>query len=282
MNQVSDLRLALAAYDAGIVPSLVLNDPKLGLKQLEQDLLGFSIHTGNCNLILALTPKSLTPELVKLILKYKVSYLELFENIEEKHLPVIKILRKNNVKIIEKYLTAKSKPVDDVTESLIDVTAHIDAIHLKGPEGASRVIDTGETLMQRFEIIRKKYPNMGIIVAGGISTSAEIKKFIDAGAMAVSMGTVFALSTESPINHKKKEALINSTFNNIEKVKAGNMYQNAVVFTATLDTDENNTVGLILGRDSADEGLIFVGKGIDNIKSIKSVSTIVKELTKEL
>lgn len=282
MNQVSDLRLALAAYDAGIVPSLVLNDPKLGLKQLEQDLLGFSTHAGNCNLILALTPKSFTPELVKLILKYKVSYLELFENIEEKHLPVIKILRKNNVKIIEKYLTAKSKPVDDVTESLIDVTAYIDAIHLKGPEGASRVIDTGETLMQRFEIIRKKYPNMGIIVAGGISTSAEIKKFIDAGAMAVSMGTVFALSTESPINHKKKEALINSTFNNIEKVKAGNMYQNAVVFTATLDTDENNTVGLILGRDSADEGLIFVGKGIDNIKSIKSVSTIVKELTKEL
>ena len=87
------------------------------------------------------------------------------------------------------------------------------------------------------------------------------------------------MSEESCINYDKKMAIINMSFKDVNKVKAGSMYQNAIVFTPTPDTDDNNSVGLIVGRDSPNKGLIFVGKGIDNITSIKPVSQIVKELT---
>jgi CDP-glucose 4,6-dehydratase len=54
--------------------------------------------------------------------------------------------------------------------------------------------------------------------------------------------------------------------------------QNALVFSYTKDTDNNNTDGLLLGIKGSDKGLIFMGKGIDSVDRIKTVEEIVKEL----
>jgi hypothetical protein len=273
MNHVSDLKLAIAAYDAGIFPSLVItNIAPEGIKHTENELKAFKEYTGSCNLIIALTPRFFTPSVIQLILDYKVSHLEFFEKLQDKDIPMLNFLRKNNIRIIEKYLTSK-----DVIDS--DIIPYIDIIDLKSSDGASRIVDTDENLMQRYQTVRKKYPMMPLILTGGISTPEQIKELIDAGATAVSLGTVFALSEESSIHHEKKKYLINSSYLDITKVKAGGEDQNAIVFSTTPDTDNNNSVGLIVGRTTADRGLLFAGKGIDNIHSIKSVSTIVKELT---
>ena len=295
MNQVSDSKLAIAAHDAGIVPSLTVPfipssdeiQMKINLNQavfeFEQNLIEFRKHTSNGEIIAAFSPKIFSNRnLIALILKYKISHIEFFERLEQKDIPILQILRKLNIKIIQKYLTIGATSIEDRNKSYVDAVPHIDAISLKGPDGAARVIDTNETLMRRYEILRKKLPTKPIIISGGISTSAEIKQYLDAGAAAVSLGTVFALSQESCISHDKKLSLINMSYGDVNKVKVGSMYQNAIVFTPTPDTDENNSVGLVVGRDSADKGLIFVGKGIDNIHSIKPVAQIVKELIRDV
>lgn len=295
MNQVSDSKLAIAAHDAGIVPSLtvpfIINTNLVQMKinlnralfEFEKDLIEFRNHTPDGEIIVAFSPKMFSNRnLIEFLLKYKISHIEFFERLEQKDIPILQILRKLNIKIIQKYLTIGATSIEDRNKSYVDAVPHIDAISLKGPDGAARVIDTNETLMRRYEIIRKKLPTKPIIISGGISTSAEIKQYLDVGVTAVALGTVFALSEESSINREKKLAIINSSFDNVTKVKAGPMYQNAIVFTSTPDTDYNNSVGLVVGRDSADKGLIFVGKGIDNIHSIKPVAQIVKELIKDV
>jgi len=203
------------------------------------------------------------------------------ENIESKHIAPILLLKKFGIKVILKmvYFSKETLTIGGTNQDAIPL---FDAIDIKSSDGASRVFDTNETLIQRYKKIRLKYPKMPIIVTGGISTSAEIKQYLDAGAAAVGLGTVFALSEESCISHEKKLSLINMSYGDVSKVKAGSMYQNAIVFTPTPDTDENNSVGLVVGRDSADKGLIFVGKGIDNVNAIKPVAQIVGELTKDV
>lgn len=295
MNQVSDSKLAIAAHDAGIIPSLTVpfvpgsDETQMrinldrALFEFEKNLIEFRNHTSDGEIIVAFSPKIFSSKnLIALILKYKISHIEFFERLQQKDIPILQLLRKLNIKIIQKYLTIGAVPIEEKPNDWIDATPHIDAINLKGPDGASRIIDTNETLMRRYQILRKKLPMKPIIVSGGISTSSEIKQYLDAGATAVGLGTVFALSEESSISHDKKMAIINMSFKDVSKVKAGRMYQNAIVFTPTPDTDENNSVGLIVGRDSPDKGLIFVGKGIDNITSIKPVAQIVKELTRDL
>jgi len=295
MNQVSDSKLAIAAHDAGIVPSLtmpfIIGKDSVQMKinfdralsELEKNLIEFRNHTPDGEIILALSPKIFNNNvLIELIIKHKISHIEFFERLEQKDILIIKILKRLNIKIIQKYLTIGATSIEERNKSYVDAVPHIDAISLKGPDGASRVINTNESLMRRYEILRKKLPTKPIIISGGISTSAEIKQYLDAGATAVALGTVFALSEESSINREKKLALINSSFNDVTKVKAGPMYQNAIVFTPTPDTDYNNSVGLVVGRDSADKGLIFVGKGIDNVNAIKPVAQIVEELTKDV
>ena len=295
MNQVSDGKLAIAAHDAGIVPSLtvpfIINTNLVQMKinlnralfEFEKDLIEFRNHTPDGEIIVAFSPKIFNNlNLIALILKYNISHIEFLERMEQKDIPIIKILNKANIKIIQKYLTNQPRG-SFVGYELDNLNLKgIDALSLKGSDGAGRVIDNNKSLMQRYEILRKKLPTKPIIISGGISTSAEIKQYLDVGVTAVALGTVFALSEESNINREKKLAIINSSFDNVTKVKAGPMYQNAIVFTSTPDTDYNNSVGLVVGRDSADKGLIFVGKGIDNIHSIKPVAQIVKELIRDV
>lgn len=296
MNQVSDSKLAIAAHDAGIVPSLtmpfIIGKDSVQMKinfdrassELEKNLIEFRNHTPDGEIIVAFSPKVFNNlNFIALILKYNISHIEFLERMEQKDIPIIKILNKANIKIIQKYLTNQSRGSFAAANEDDDLNLKgIDALSLKGSDGAGRVIDNNKSLMQRYEILRKKLPTKPIIISGGISTSAEIKQYLNAGVTAVALGTVFALSEESSINREKKLAIINSSFDNVTKVKAGPMYQNAIVFTPTPDTDYNNSVGLVVGRDSADRGLIFVGKGIDNIHSIKPVAQIVKELIKDV
>ena len=150
---------------------------------------------------------------------------------------------------------------------------------IKSQNGAARIKYYGENIKDLLLSTKRNHPNMPVIVSGGISTSKEIKEYLDAGAAAVSLGTVFALSEESRINMDKKRSLINMRYNDVTKIKDE---QNAIVFSDVADDDGNNTVGLRVGRDTADKGLIFIGKGIDNINAIKPVSEIVKELTKDV
>ena len=271
MNKVSDAKLALAAHTAGIIPSLVASFTALSETVVELEK--FNNGAGNfTDLILALTPAQLSPELIDVILTYNVTHLQLLDNIKTVEDSALSSLKKKNIKIIKKCLSTHSRGVEYLHL--------VDAIDIKGPEGASRVVNDGVPLSRRLSQLQMLYPELPIIVTGGISTSAEIRQYLDAGAVAVGLGTVFALSEESCINYEKKLAMLEKSFADVRNI--GVNKQNAIVFTPIPTSDSNHTPGLLVGRDTVDKGHIFAGKAIDNISSIKSVATIVKELIADL
>ena len=272
MNKVSDAKLALAAHAAGIIPSLVASFSALSETAVELEK--FNNGAGNfTDLILAVSPAQLSPELIDVILTYNVTHLQLIDgkatNTEKL---ALYNLKKKNIKIIVKRLSTATRGVEYLHL--------VDAIDIKGPEGASRVVNDGVPLSSRLSQLQMLNPDLPIIVTGGISTSAEIRQYLDAGAVAVGLGTVFALSEESCINYEKKLAMLEKSFADVRNI--GVNKQNAIIFSPIPDKDSNHTAGLLIGRDSSSKGLLFAGKAIDNISSIKSVATIVKELTVDL
>lgn len=272
MNKVSDAKLALAAQAAGIIPSLVASFSALSETAVELEK--FNNGAGNfTDLILAVSPAQLSPELIDVILTYNVTHLQLLADIKTAAEELmLSGLKKKNIKIIVKRLSTNPRGAEYLHL--------VDAIDIKGPEGASRVVNDGVPLSRRLSQLQLLYPELPIIVTGGISTSAEIRQYLDAGAVAVGLGTVFALSEESCINYEKKLAMLEKSFADVQNIGVGK--QNAIVFTPIPDKDSNHTAGLLIGRDSSSKGLLFAGRAIDNISSIKSVATIVKELTVDL
>jgi NAD(P)H-dependent flavin oxidoreductase YrpB (nitropropane dioxygenase family) len=263
MNFVSDARLAIACNRAGIVPSLVGND------KIKEQLEEFRDSCPSGNLILACIPSKLTPGFLNLMKMYRVSHIQLLSYLGSDFMLYRKIAA--DIKVIHKSLNP---------ENVFSMSKMIDAVDLKSPDAASRVIDTNQTTMERFLEQKATNPNLPIIVTGGISTSAEIKMYLDAGAEAVGLGTMFALSEESRIHPDKKLEMIKKSFSDVTSLGENRM--NAIVFTETEDTDNNHTDGLKLGRDTKDEGLLFAGKALDNINAIESVQTIVDRLTRGL
>ena len=263
MNFVSDARLAIACNRAGIVPSLVRKS------DLKEQLEEFRDSCPSGNLILATDPSRLTPHMLHLLKKYGVSHIQLLSDPGSDFM----MYRKNAVDIKVIYKLLKQ-------ENVFNMSKMIDAVDLKSPDAASRVKDTNQTTMERFLEQKATNPNLPIIVTGGISTSEQIKMYLDAGAEAVGLGTIFALSKESRIHPDKKLEMIKKSFSDVTSVGVNRM--NAIVFTETESTTNNNTEGLKLGRDTKDEGLLFAGKALDNITAIESVQTIVDRLTKDL
>lgn len=267
MNLVSDAKLAVACNKAGIVPSLV------GSSDLEEQLKEFRESCPKGDLVLAADLQRMEKHLVYLIAlyrKYGVSHIQVLNN-SNSNSNTLKLLNSEvDIKIIYKSL----RPMD------LSKMLHCDAIDLKSPDAASRVRVTGQTTMERFLEQKAINPNLPIIVTGGISTSAEIKMYLDAGAEAVGLGTMFALSEESRINSDKKLEMIKKSFSDVMSIGKNRM--NGIVFSKTPDTDDNHSDGLKLGRDTIDRGVIWAGKALNNITAIESVQTIVDRLTKEL
>ena len=267
MNFVSDAKLAVACNKAGIVPSLV------GSSDLEEQLKEFRESCPKGDLVLAADLQRMEKHLVYLIAlyrKYGVSHIQVLNN-SNSNTNTLKLLNSEvDIKIIYKSL----RPMD------LSKMLHCDAIDLKSPDAASRVRITGQTTIKRFLEQKAINPNLPIIVTGGISTSAEIKMYLDAGAEAVGLGTMFALSEESRINSDKKLEMIKKSFSDVMSIGKNRM--NGIVFSKTPDTDDNHSDGLKLGRDTIDRGVIWAGKALNNITAIESVQTIVDRLTKEL
>ena len=267
MNLVSDAKLAVACNKAGIVPSLV------GSSDLEEQLKEFRESCPKGDLVLAADLQRMEKHLVYLIAlyrKYGVSHIQVLNN-SNSNTNTLKLLNSEvDIKIIYKSL----RPMD------LSKMLHCDAIDLKSPDAASRVRVTGQTTIKRFLEQKAINPNLPIIVTGGISTSAEIKMYLDAGAEAVGLGTMFALSEESRINSDKKLEMIKKSFSDVMSIGKNRM--NGNVFSKTPDTDDNHSDGLKLGRDTIDRGVIWAGKALNNITAIESVQTIVDRLTKEL
>lgn len=278
MNQVSDLNLAIACYKEGIVASISAFNyigAQIDVENMSKDLESFVNLTNSKNLIFSISTSLLKiPKIVEIINENNFGAIELAVwNPLEFHL-----LKNIKSPIILK--TTCSDYYEKMKFSFLE--DYVDAIIIKGKDGAGTVnLNNNLSLKELFLTLKDNHPKLSIIPSGGISTSKQIKEFLDLGAEYVSIGSLFAFSSESKISKETKEKIVNSSFEDV--VVFENSSQHAIKFGNISETDNfNNTKSLIKGMQNPSEGHVFIGKGVDNINKIQTVNEIVNDLIKDL
>lgn len=271
MNKVSDINLALACHDAGIFPSLsfynyYLDDKNYDLNVFEKDIKKFLDKTGSSRLLVSMGVEHLKNDsLITILRKNNFKFIELIEGVTSEVLyDINEIKKQNEFYIFVKLIGHQQLP-------------NINGVILKGPDGAGRSLDSKTTLENMFETARKRLDKkVEIILSGGISSSLEIKKYLDLGASAVAIGSLFAATIESPLNTDTKLKLVNSTSANLKRFSEHN--SQALIFSRIDNDDDNHTKSLKIGIKNSSLGHIFIGKSIDSIDRIKTVKELVNEL----
>lgn len=268
MNRVSNLKLALACAEAGIVPSLITYpNLKLFLENLE-----VYKNTGK-ELVAAMSLQhAVNSDIHEKILNSCITHIELIEfsleELTEKNFIKIQQLRVAGIKIIIKIL--RHDHVDNFLST-------IDGVTIKGSEGAGRSIADVD-LVTEIKKIKELYPGLAVIASGGVKNKQDIDNLLAAGACAVSIGTMFAMSAESSVPDDTKKVLLEKSTEDITRTKNGE-HQRTIVFSEQqVNDDGNHTFGLITGLKTGTIGHVFMGNAISEIQDILPVDTIVKKL----
>lgn len=95
----------------------------------------------------------------------------------------------------------------------------VDFIIVQGPDagGHQAIFElTGEPnttpLDELFAAIKQAVPNVPLVAAGGIATPADVKRYLDMGAVAVQVGTVLLRSKQAGSNSTHRSALVDESF----------------------------------------------------------------------
>ena len=277
MNKVSDVSLAIACHRAGIFPTISVFNYLTKIGELDPQLLKSELEkyikvTSSSDVIVSMTPKEfMMPAVQEILLTLKISHVELLDAVNPEFSSIFQEAKINfnhtGGKIIFKVLYAR------------DTLQEFDGYIIKGSDGAGRS-SPESSLEDLFKKIRQLYPDAKIIPSGGISTSQQVKHWIDNGAEAVGVGTLFAASKESPVGNKAKEQLVKANSEDLKILKDIN--QRALVFSETSPDGINNTPGLRIGIKTGTQGHLFAGKGVDQITDISTVEAIVQTLIKDL
>jgi hypothetical protein len=290
MNTVSDLKLALAINEAGCTPSFVaynyfaIIEGKFVYtpRTMFRDLNEYVNKTGNSNFVLGVSTSQITDneETLEILKKIRPAYIELFDHEflnNEKYKTVIEVLRGHGIKFLAKVLSFKDGISDIINANSTNL---VDGIIIKNNKGAGRIAEHGEDLFENLKLIKSLVPEWIVISQGGISNSEDIREHLDAGADAVSIGTLFAVAEESSISLEAKNKMIEASYSDTERIGTAN--QNAIVLSKQSYDVENNTIGLRKGIRTGKEGHIFAGAALDHITEILPVSAIIQRLISSL
>ena len=285
----SDLKLALACWNAGIYPSLLIPDV-LNQYTVNYDLLGETLteykkSTGACDIVLAIGQRQFFDlKLMDMIKSYKVSHVEFFPLHDDSYDRATQVFGDH----YDKALSAMAKHIAPVQVMSRTRKPFVDkknfAYCLKGSDGAglNGELNTAEL----FEQQKKLTPDAVLIPYGGVGTPKQVADYIRTGATAVAVGTLLAASLESPLSQETKEAMCRANKSDINKFNDTN--QNALVLGDPKKVQQdkshwNRTDSFFKGLyGDGKTGHIYAGNGIDHVNSIKSVKEIVEYLTSEL
>jgi len=280
MNQVSDVDLAIAVAKSGGFPSLSLfnyiENDRLDVESLDKDLDKFIITIKNSSIICSMPSRWLTTNrsLVDVLIKHKISHFELLAR------PLSLRQRLDTYKILTELKRAHLRgvllKVPDLSENISSHLKFIDAIVVKSADGAGRLGNTGSTL-DILKQVADKYADVMCIPCGGVYIKSQVDLLLANGALAVGVGTPFALSEESCIpTHTKHQMIQNNNVKNMQGV----VNQNAIIFDKIDQPDDcNNTRSLKVGIATGQHGHVFSGAAIKSITTIESVQKIMMRLT---
>jgi len=286
MNRVSDVKLAVAGAQAGILPSLSIFNyyvvpATVDVQRARAAIDEFKTLSNNAPILLSISVDTLiNDQSFELLLDTRVKVIELVldspaENTITEERNALRDSRIAQLRSLNVIVLQKALNVADIEE------VDMDGFILKGPGGAGRVVEDGDNLIDRIKQCRALYPNKYIIANGGVGTPAQLKECLDAGADAVGLGTIFAAAEECAISTETKLKMVEATATDIKKLNRG-AQQQALVFKELTKDVYNNTRGLAEGIRNPESGHVFAGSGIDSITAIKPVKQIVEELTKDI
>ena len=278
MNRVSDLNLALAVHEAGAMPSLQIsrynNDCTINYDKVNAELAEFVNLTGTCNLVLAVAPEDLFDyTFVKLINHYCISHVELLGNEIDSSVHYYD----SRFELGMKYIKKTTKVLRRTLGKVID-DSWSDAICIKGKDSAGFAgqVSVSDLFDQHCVTASKN-----LIPYGGIGSPAQVKQYMDRGASAVAVGTLFAASKESCLSQETKLAMCAADSSQLTQFATTE--QNALVL-GKLESPrhdwnhEHDLANGIAGRG----GLIYAGTAIDHVTSIRTVKEVVEYLVKDL
>lgn len=273
MNKVSDINLAVAVYHAGATPSISLvSSGYLDAEYLKNLLIEFKYRTGSTQVILSFSWEDiLKPQIVELLSNHNFKHIEIFhrpltDNLWPAMQSHLLFLKNHGFMVIAKTLKAITK-------------VNYDNVILKGPEGAGRTLQDVGTLEENFNIYKREAPTTGVIPSGGIYSNAQVRQYLSSGAIAVGIGTLFAIAEESCVSLETKQEILKSTSELLEF--RGKFNHRGIVFSHLTEDDDNNTRALLDGINSPSSGMLFAGNAIDYIKSIRPVKDIILNLIGE-
>lgn len=298
MNGGSSLQLALACHEAGVFPSLYFELFNVGPNPINYDLfdsqLGEYIKaTGTSDVLLGLPVIRLAdPATLKIIKSRKISHIEfLEEGIDlaltgdpNSYLKSIKDNFDNIVRSAAEYLYP-TKFFRRTYTPRLDPFGF--AYSLKG-SGAAGLHSDKYTTKQLFDAQKQLTPKAVLIPYGGISSPSEVSYFINNGAAAVAIGSLFAASKESTLADKVKQAMVATTKKDLVVLPDSN--QTSLLFSKYEDVipwkfsniDWNRQRSLTAGLTTGTQGHMYLGASVDAITEIKSVKEIVEYLISEL
>jgi NAD(P)H-dependent flavin oxidoreductase YrpB (nitropropane dioxygenase family) len=298
MNRVSTLPLALACWDAGVFPSLMIPfqednfqtamSPEARRDAIDQTLLEFKKSTGNCDVVLGLSYGELDDaETMKLIVDHQVSHVELFSMVDQTRF--YQPMRDKYQKLYDSWFAKKLKTYSSIRfmercRQLNSLTPGT-AICLHGSDGAGGT-NTEFTTQQMFDQQRQLTPDAVVIPYGGVGTPEQVAYYLGAGAVAVAVGTLFAACAESPLSEATKHAMISASANTVFRTPDSN--QNMLpmgaldaVIESKSQSGANRDGSLHTGiYGNGTEGHIYAGYGIQHVDRIRTAKQTVEYLLK--
>jgi hypothetical protein len=284
MNGASDINLALAVHEAQAMPSLALNrydsHGAINYDIVHDCLMQFKQSTGHCDLVFAVAEEDLLDfKFLKLLKSFGVSFLEFLPNQLDSSatwndsafllgLSYAKNFAKIMVRVVDKPCA----------------NSHVDAYCIKGQESAG--FGGNVSVKDLFVQQKNLTPAQFSIPYGGIGTPGHVRYYMDQGAGAVAVGTLFAASQESCLDIQVKQKICNTAGKDL--VRFSDTGQQALILDNKKTVDSN---GLDWNREhslqqglhgNGSQGHIYLGQSVDHVTEIKSVRQVVDYLVDDI
>ncbi len=291
MNQVSDLGLALAVHQAGAMPCISSHCYRTpGIKTISTELLDpvfdeFIKQTGsrNCMLSVEITDP-LIPGFVDFIKKHRITWIEIFtgntigqEITDETRLQTRSILEQLHRDTGLSTMLRYGGIYQERHRYWMPRNYFFSAISVKGNDSAGRKgeLSTRELFDSRIE---NPLPDVALVPMGGVGYPHQVKYYLERGAGAVAVGTLFAACQESPLTPEAKQKMVEASSADIQVLPTKN--QNAIILGDGVENDDaNRTKSLTAGvTGDGTRGHIFVGNGIDAVNEIRTAQQVVEYL----
>ncbi len=293
MNKVSDLKLALACYHAGIVPSLSIYNNSVydafakdyynnnALQEVEE----FINKTGSTEISFAFDADMIGNDIFfEEVYRANNRLIEIIDwnrthLFNQQVLDRIAELQKQGKQISLKTNRSAILKLSKQERNIIEMA---DSYLLKGSEGAgqSSTETIRELVTSSKEILKNKASNQKIIASGGVATAQDMRDLLNSGADAVGIGTLFALSEEATIPHEVKLKLLAKTKEDL--IKVGTTHRGVMFSSVTEHSNNNLDKSLVVGVKTGQQGHINIGNAISVINEIKPLRDIVEQLVEGL